>query len=257
MFFGLSFQFRVILEEFDNQAHLRLRAAQVSRQHGDNVPEPPPYKASKSSSEEIQEQIELLQSVAWSRWAPVDELVELGGIALLLQVVGLAYEWNFNGRWSGWPTSGTSMEGGIALLLQVVGLAYEWNFNGRYSHLYRYKNKLSYCKAWLRSALDVISVCCVAPRVQMLLTDKVDMRDADPTTGVNIVLGAADGEIVSEPEVQKAALNVLVNCVCAPKYALELLERVSGKSKHKGAEFESSLANIHRVFQSTSLESTN
>ncbi|XP_063836773.1 protein mahjong [Ostrinia nubilalis] len=363
MFFGLSFQFRVILEEFDYQdglrklynvistlpilgsddeemrvsddetcaarqivrhvcvatrryleAHLRLRAAQVARQQGDNVPEPPPYKASKSSPEEIQEQIELLQSVAWSRWAPVDELVELGGISLLLQVVGFAYEWNFNGR-----------------------------------------------SETVRSALDVVSVCCVAPRVQLLLTEKIDMRDADLTTGVNIVLGAADGEIVAEPEVQKAALNVLVNCVCAPvhragtsttrfsltgpskkktalrsyedviqkvwesvrtnngimvllslmmvkapitdadrlrglacralaglarcptvrqiisklplfttsqiqvlmrdpilqekrqehvmfqKYALELLERVSGKSKHMGAEFETSLANIHRA----------
>ncbi|XP_075989036.1 lisH and WD40 domain-containing protein mahjong [Anticarsia gemmatalis] len=363
MFFGLSFQFRLILEEFDHQdglrklynvistlpilsadedesrvsedetcaarqivrhvcvalrryleAHLRLRAAQVARQHGDNVPEPPPYKASKSSPEEIQEQIELLQSVAWSRWAPVDELVELGGVALLLQVVGYAYEWNFNGR-----------------------------------------------SETVRSALDVVSVCCVAPRVQLLLTEKIDMRDADLTTGVNIVLGAADGEIVPEPEVQKAALNVLVNCVCAPvhragtsttrfsitgstkkktalksyedviqkvwesvrtnngimvllslmmvkspitdadrlrglacralaglarcatvrqiisklplfttsqiqvlmrdpilqekrqehvmfqKYALELLERVSGKSKHNGAEFETSLANIHRA----------
>lgn len=41
----------------------------------------------------------------------------------------------------------------------------------------------------VRSALDVISVCCVAPRVQLLLTDKIDMRDADLTTGVNIVLG--------------------------------------------------------------------
>ncbi|XP_037299352.1 protein mahjong isoform X2 [Manduca sexta] len=363
MFFGLSFQFRVILEEFDNQdglrklynvistlpilgsdeeesrvsddetcaarqivrhvcvalrryleAHLRLRAAQVARQHGDNVPEPPSYKASKSSPEEIQEQIELLQSVAWSRWAPVDELVELGGVSLLLQVVGYAYEWNFNGR-----------------------------------------------SETVRSALDVVSVCCVAPRVQLLLTEKIDMRDEDLTTGVNIVLNAADGDIVPEPEVQKAALNVLVNCVCAPvhragsstsrfsitgsskkktalksyediiqkvwesvrtnngimvllalmmvkspitdadrlrglacralaglarcptvrqiisklplfttsqiqvlmrdpilqekrqehvmfqKYALELLERVSGKSKHMGAEFETSLANIHRA----------
>ncbi|PZC70404.1 hypothetical protein B5X24_HaOG216499, partial [Helicoverpa armigera] len=275
-------------------------------------------EASKSSPEEIQEQIELLQSVAWSRWAAVDELLELGGVALLLQVVGLAYEWNFNGR-----------------------------------------------SETVRSALDVISVCCVAPRVQLMLTEKVDMKDAEMTTGVNIVLdvlaGAADGEIVPEPDVQKAALNVLVNCVCAPvhragssttrfsitgsskkktalksyedviqkvwesvrtnngimvllslmmvkspitdadrlrglacralaglarcptvrqiisklplfttsqiqvlmrdpilqekrqehvmfqKYALELLERVSGKSKHMGAEFETSLANIHRA----------
>ncbi|RVE40710.1 hypothetical protein evm_014640 [Chilo suppressalis] len=31
------------------------------------------------------------------------------------------------------------------------------------------------------------------------------------------------------------------------KYALELLERVSGKSKHMGTEFETSLANIHKV----------
>lgn len=31
------------------------------------------------------------------------------------------------------------------------------------------------------------------------------------------------------------------------KYALELMERVSGKRKPSGAEFEISLANIHRV----------
>ncbi|XP_045782189.1 protein mahjong isoform X1 [Maniola jurtina] len=369
MFFGLSFQFRVILEEFDKQdglrklynvistlpilgsdeeesrvsddetcaarqivrhvcvalrryfeAHLRIRSAQVARQQGDNVPEPPPYKASKSTVEEIQEQIEIVQSAWWARWTPVDELLELGGVSLLLQVVGYAYDWNFNGR-----------------------------------------------AETVRSALDVVSVCCVAPRVQLLLTEKINMRDADLTTGVHIVLrfllmpGAADGDIVPEPEVQKAALNVLVNCVCAPvhrggpssarfsltgsskkktavksyedviqkvwesvrtnngimvllslmmvkspitdadrlrglacralaglarcptvrqiisklplfttshlqvlmrdpilqekrqehvmfqKYALELLERVSGKSKHMGAEFETSLANIHRA----------
>lgn len=31
------------------------------------------------------------------------------------------------------------------------------------------------------------------------------------------------------------------------KYALELLERVSGKGKPAGGEFEISLANMHRV----------
>ncbi|XP_045489571.1 protein mahjong isoform X2 [Pieris rapae] len=363
MFFGLSFQFRVILEEFDNQdglrklynvistlpilgsdeeelrvsddetcaarqivrhvcvalrryfePHLRIRASLVARQQGDTLPEPPPYKASKSSPEEIQEQIEIVQHAPWSRWPPVDELLELGGVTLLLQVVGFAYDWNYNGR-----------------------------------------------AETVRSALDVISVCCVAPRVQLLLTEKISMRESEMIAGVSIVLAAADGDIIVEPEVQKAALNVLVNCVCAPlhrsgistarfsipgsskkktamksyedviqkvwesvrtnngimvllslmmtkspitdadrirglacralcglarcstvrqiisklplfttsqiqvlmrdpilqekrqehvmfqKYALELLERVSGKSKHMGAEFETSLANIHRA----------
>ncbi|VVC87199.1 unnamed protein product, partial [Leptidea sinapis] len=225
MFFGLSFQFRVILEEFDNQdglrklynvistlpilgsdeeesrvsddetcaarqivrhvcvalrryfeAHLRIRAAQVLRQQGDTVPEQPPYKASKSSPEEIQDQISLVQNAAWSRWPPVDELLALGGVTLLLQVVGYAYDWNFNGR-----------------------------------------------AETVKSALDVVSVCCVSPKVQLLLTEKIDMRDSDVTTGVQTLLdllisGAADGDIVIEPEVQKAALNAIVNCVCAPIY---------------------------------------
>ncbi|GBP38184.1 Protein mahjong [Eumeta japonica] len=153
------------------EAQLRLRSAQAARHAGDCVPDVPPYKSCRSSPEEVQEQIERLQATAWTRWPPVDELVTLGGIQLLLQVVGYAYEWNFNGR-----------------------------------------------AETVRSALDVISVCCVAPKVQLLLTEKIDMPDTDLTTGVNIVLGAADGEIVPDPEVQKAALNVLVNCVCAPAH---------------------------------------
>lgn len=35
-------------------------------------------------------------------------------------------------------------------------------------------------------------------------------------------IGAADGDIVPEPEVQKAALNVLVNCVCAPVHRVSI-----------------------------------
>lgn len=31
------------------------------------------------------------------------------------------------------------------------------------------------------------------------------------------------------------------------KYALELLERLSGRTKHRGNDLEVSLANIHRV----------
>lgn len=31
-------------------------------------------------------------------WPPVDELMRLGGITLLLQVIAFAYEWNYSGR---------------------------------------------------------------------------------------------------------------------------------------------------------------
>lgn len=98
---------------------------------------------------------------------------------------------------------------------------------GKYASIYFTKIFTSYlssqyfyrfiCRAeTVRSALDVISVCCVAPRAQLLLCEKVDMPEEGVTVGLNIVLGAAEGEIVADADVQKAALNVLVNCICAP-----------------------------------------
>lgn len=54
------------------------------------------------------------------------------------------------------------------------------------------------------------------PPVQLLFCDQVSMPDEGLTVGMNIILGAADGEIVADPDVQRSALNVVINCVCAP-----------------------------------------
>lgn len=54
------------------------------------------------------------------------------------------------------------------------------------------------------------------PKVQLLFCDRVDLPEETITVGINIILGAADGEIVADADVQKAALSVIVNCVCAP-----------------------------------------
>lgn len=43
----------------------------------------------------------------------------------------------------------------------------------------------------------------------------ISVDDAS-AAGINIILGAAEGEIVADTEVQKAALAVLVHCVCSP-----------------------------------------
>jgi HIV-1 Vpr-binding protein len=68
----------------------------------------------------------------------------------------------------------------------------------------------------VRSALDVLAVCSLMPRVQLLLCDRVDLPDEAMTVGMNIILGAAEGEIVADADVQRAALAVIINCVCAP-----------------------------------------
>lgn len=42
------------------------------------------------------------------------------------------------------------------------------------------------------------------------------MPDDNQSSGINVILGAAEGEIVTDVDVQKAALAVLIQCVCAP-----------------------------------------
>lgn len=68
----------------------------------------------------------------------------------------------------------------------------------------------------VRSALDVINICSVLPTVQLQLCDIVELPEDANTLGITIILGAAEGEIVTDPEVQKSALNVIITCACAP-----------------------------------------
>ncbi|XP_058174383.1 protein mahjong [Anopheles ziemanni] len=220
MFFGLSCQFKTILDEFDKQDglrklynvisvlpilsnsdefeinddeeaserqvvrhvcvalkkyfenHLYYKYVQVTRQQAPSgVMAVPVFKAAKNTPEVISQQITALQELLpmKAHWAPVDELLKLGGINLLLRVVYITYEWNYNGRGD-----------------------------------------------TVRFALDVLNVCCVLPRVHHTFTERVKFPDGASAAGVNIVLGAAEGEIVADAEVQKSALAVLVHLVCAP-----------------------------------------
>ncbi|KAL3283033.1 hypothetical protein HHI36_006192 [Cryptolaemus montrouzieri] len=228
MFFGLTFQFRVILEEFDVQdgprklhnvistlpillpeadtgqlnedqecaarqivrhvcvafrryleAHLYLKYEIITRsqmrpnERGAQpaLPPQPSYKACKQSPEEVQQQIEaLLQNMPFrGHWGPIDQLLKLGCISLFLKTIAFAYEWNYSGR-----------------------------------------------AETVRSALDVLAIACVMPKVQLLFCERVDIPEDHVTVGMNIILGAAEGEIVADADVQKAALRVIVNCVCGP-----------------------------------------
>lgn len=68
----------------------------------------------------------------------------------------------------------------------------------------------------VRSALDVLAICSVMPQVQLLFCEQVTMPDEAHTVGMNIILGAAEGEIVADADVQRSALSVIINSACAP-----------------------------------------
>ncbi|KAL3222634.1 hypothetical protein MRX96_028410 [Rhipicephalus microplus] len=94
--------------------------------------------------------------------------------------------------------------GGVSLLLQTVALSYDWNHSGKADTV--------------RAALDVLAVCSVVPRAQIALCQNVALPSGQvrSAAGMSVILAAADGEIVADPDVQRSALNVVINCVCGP-----------------------------------------
>lgn len=75
----------------------------------------------------------------------------------------------------------------------------------------------------VRSILDILNICATIPQVMLQLCEVIEPPDEANNVGLNVILGAAEGEIVADPEVQKAALNVLITCVCAPMNRVSLI----------------------------------
>lgn len=83
------------------ESHLYYKYTQVTRQQNPvTIPAPPMFRAPKNTPEVISDQVRTLQEILPIRanWSPVNQLLELGGITLLLRVVTYSYEWNYSGR---------------------------------------------------------------------------------------------------------------------------------------------------------------
>ena len=135
-------------------------------------PAVPEYKSAKFSPTQVSEQVEtLLQLMPFrSRWQPIDNFIQLGGITICLKAIANAYDWTFTGR-----------------------------------------------AEMVRSALDILSITSIMPKVQLQFCEKIDLPDDTKPVGINILLGAAEGEIVQDSaDVWRSALQVIINCVCAP-----------------------------------------
>ncbi|RZC39992.1 protein mahjong [Asbolus verrucosus] len=334
MFFGLTFQFKVILEEFDAQdglrklhnviatlsillpdadttqlnedqecaarqivrhvcvayrryleAHLNskvepIRRSQIrpnERPAQPALPAQPSYKACKSSPEEIQQQVEtLLQNMPFrGHWVPVDQLLKLGGITLLLKIIAFAYEWNYRmniilGAAEGEIVADADVQKAALRVIVNCVCAPICRVGGtlaRYSATLNSPNK----KMKFKSSEELIQKVwdCVRSNsgimvLLQLMNIKTPITDADciRTLACKALAGLARSETVRQivsklPLFTSGQLQNLMRDpilqekrqehVSFQKYALELLERLSGKTKHRGNDLEVSLANIHRA----------
>ncbi|XP_070787087.1 DDB1- and CUL4-associated factor 1-like [Enoplosus armatus] len=235
MFFSISFSFRAVLQLFDHQdglrrlvnlvstleilntenevsvmsddqvfssrqtakhtcmalrryfeAHLAVKAEQVKQSlHSSDgstvVPQQPFYKAYTYTREQIIEMMEFL--------------IECGPPQLHWEPVEVFYKLSC-----------------VPLMLQLISTACDWRtYYGR-SDTVRY-------------SLDILAILMVVPKVQLVLADTVKVLDETrspvSTVGMSIILGVAEGEVfVNDAEIQKSALQVIINCVCAPDQSL-------------------------------------
>ncbi|XP_037335404.2 DDB1- and CUL4-associated factor 1-like [Pungitius pungitius] len=231
MFFSISFSFRAVLELFDGQdglrrlvnlistleilnpedqgallsddeifssrqtakhtcmalrryfeAHLAIKVEQVKQslqrtEGGAPIHSQPYYKAVSYSREQVVEMMEFL--------------IEYGPLRLYWEPAEVFHKLSC-----------------VQLLLQLISIACDWStYYGR-SDTVRY-------------ALDILSILTVVPRTQLLLSESVAVLDEGgatvSTVGMSIVLAVAEGEVfVNDADIQKSALQVAINCVCAP-----------------------------------------
>ncbi|XP_035518554.1 DDB1- and CUL4-associated factor 1-like [Morone saxatilis] len=168
------------------EAHLAVKAEQVkqslhSSDGGTVVPQQPFYKAYTYTREQVIEMMEFL--------------IECGPPQLHWEPVEVFYKLSC-----------------VPLMLQLISTACDWRtYYGR-SDTVRY-------------ALDILAILMVVPKVQLVLADTVEVLDETrspvSTVGMSIILGVAEGEVfVNDAEIQKSALQVITNCVCAPDQSL-------------------------------------
>ncbi|XP_056293219.1 DDB1- and CUL4-associated factor 1-like isoform X2 [Pseudoliparis swirei] len=168
------------------EAHLAVKAEQLKQalhtsDEGTVVPQQPFYKAYTYTREQVIEMMEFL--------------IECGPPQLHWEPVEVFFKLSC-----------------VPLMLQLISAACDWRtYYGR-SDTVRY-------------VLDILAMLVVVPKVQLVLVDTVEVLDETrspvSTVGMSIILGVIEGEVfVNDAEIQKSALQVINNCVCAPDQSL-------------------------------------
>lgn len=168
---------------FDAHLHIRADALRrsIARNEGGTPPVPvPAYKAASLSHGSVMENCQLMLEYAPTtlRWEPVEMMNRLQGYTLLLQLISLSSDWGMT----------SNRADAIRLAADVT-----------------------------RLVLEMLFVLTVGPRAQMALCEEVQLPSREQQKGMRLLLRCAEGSLLNDSEVQKAALHVICNCVCGPR----------------------------------------
>ncbi|MFH4974522.1 hypothetical protein AB6A40_001231 [Gnathostoma spinigerum] len=166
-------------------SHVYLKVEHLRRTHANRLSHPGVHvPAAMSHSLRLNKPMEL------------DKDVLRECVWLLLHVIGVN-----SSVWR--PVEDMRSKGVIRTLLYIIGEANSWSSNS--------KNEL------VRSALEVIWMCSVVPAVQLdLCVNNIQYNHGIVNQGIGLLLEACEGEMIPDAELQKMALEVIINCVCAP-----------------------------------------
>ncbi|CAL8325380.1 unnamed protein product [Merluccius merluccius] len=270
MFFSISFSFRVVLELFDRQDGLRRLVNLIStleilnpEDQGTLLSDDEIFSSRQTAKhtcmalrryfeahlaikvEHVKQSLQRTEGGAPVHSQPYykavsythDQVVEM--MEFLIEYGPLRLYWE--------PAEVFHRLSCVQLLLQLISIACNWRtYYGR-SDTVRY-------------ALDILSMLTVVPKIQLLLADAVVVLDEGGSTvstvGMSIVLMVAEGEVfVNDAEIQKSALQVAINCVCAPDKRISSIGKfIAGSARRRLPQqtksSESVLAKMWNVVQS-------
>ncbi len=256
MFFGLSYQFKVMLDEFDKQDGLRqlynvISVSPILSPRNEELEEPQLNSDQENAERQIirhvcvslkryfeshlfykYTQVTRQQYPSTSQSQPPFKALKNPPEIINEQIMTLQEILPMRAVWT--PVNDFLTLGGVSLFITIIAHSYDWNYSGR--------------AETVRSALDVLNICCVMPKVHAVFCELIDIPEMTQAAGINVVLGAAEGELVADAEVQKSALSLLVNVICAPVHRASCAIGRYGSAKKKLVN-KSSEELIHNVWE--------
>lgn len=195
-------------------AHLYIQAdalrRSIARNQGGTPPVPvPAYKATSLTHSGMMENCLLILEHAPTtlRWEPIEMMNKLQGFTLLLQLISLSSDWGIS----------SNRADAVRLAADVT-----------------------------RMALEVLFVLTVGPKALLALCEEIQLPSGEQQKGMRLLLRCAEGSLLNDSEVQKAALHVICNCVCGPRARLSgAVAKFQSKSR---PAFKSSDDILHKMW---------